>query len=234
MTLLTMIQDACDIISLDRPNTVVGNSDRAVALLLSLAQREGKALARRWTWQRLTNKATFTSVAQEIQTGALPADFGGRFLADTFWNVTRNRLVPGPLNPSEWQQRISSVGQGPYAAFRIQGNQLLLNPAPAAGETHTFDYVSVDWCENPLGQPLSSWESDGCVGLLDEELMLLGVIWRFKQSRGMDYAEDMKTYEQEVYQAIARDGARRTVDLTGDIDFDAPRYPSGVNITVVT
>jgi len=232
MTLLTMVQSASDMISLPRPVTVVGNSDNAIRILLACAQMEGRQLARRWTWQRLARKATFTAVAQEVQTGAIPADYDGRFLAGTFWNTTLHRVVPGPLNPQEWQQRVSSVGQGPYPAFRIQGNALLMAPPPTAGETHTFEYITRNFCVSDGGVEQSTWAADTDVGLLDEELMLLGLIWRFKQSRGMDYAEDMRTYEMEVTQAISRDGSRRTVNLAGDCDHDKPMYPMGVSITV--
>ena len=232
MTLLTIVQAACDMIALPAPVAVVGNGDAAIRILLACAQREGKQLARRWTWQRLARKATFTSVAQETQTGALPADYDGRFLAGTFWNTTLHRVVPGPLSPQEWQQRVSSVGQGPYPAFRIQGNNLLMNPPPVAGETHTFEYITSSFCVSASGTEQTAWAADTDTGLLDEELMLLGIIWRFKQSRGMDYAEDMRTYEMEVTQAITRDGSRRTVNLSGDRDYDAPRYPLGVSITV--
>lgn len=227
-----MVQDACAVIGLPATVSVAGSGDQAIRMLLAHAQREGRQLARRWTWQRLARKATFTATAAEVQVGALPADYDGRFLSGTFWNTTLKRPVPGPLNPQEWQQRISSVGQGPYPAFRIQGNALLMNPAPVAGETHTFEYLTRNFCASAGGTEQAAWAADNDVGLLDEELMLLGIIWRFKQSRGMDYAEDMRTYEMEVLQAIARDGSRRTVSLSGDCDYDAPRYPQGVSITV--
>jgi hypothetical protein len=232
MTLLTMVQDACALISLPAPNTVVGNSDNAVRILLSAAQREARVLARRWTWQRLQRTATFTALAQTTQTGALPADFDNRLLAETFWNNSRNWGVEGPLDPQEWQQRVRSVGQGPYAAWRLVGNTIEMAPVPIAGEAYSFAYMTRNVCASAGGVEQATWAADSDVGLLDEELMLLGLIWRFKQSRGMDYAEDMATYEMEVVTAISRDGSRRTVDLTGDCDWDRPRYPAGVFIRV--
>lgn len=232
MTLLTLVQDACALISLPVPPSVVGNGDNAVRILLSCAQREARQLARRWTWQRLARKASFTSLAQQSQTGALPSDFDGRLLAETMWNTTRTRRVLGPLDPREWQQRISSVSQGPYAAFRLQGDAILMSPTPSAGEVHTYEYMTRNVCTSAGGTELATWTADSDVPILDDELLLLGIVWRFKQSRGMDYAEDMRTYEIEVVQAMARDGSRRTIDLTGDRDWCWPQYPSGVNITV--
>lgn len=232
MTLLTLVQDACALISLPAPSTVVGNTDNAVRILLSCAQREGRQLARRWSWQRLARKGSFTSLNQQSQTGALPADFDGRLLAETMWNVSRARPVRGPLDPREWQQRIASVSQGPYDAFRLVGDAILMSPAPIAGDTYTYEYMTRNVCRSAVGTELAAWTTDTDVPILDDELMLLGLVWRFKQSRGMDYAEDMRTYEIEVVQAMARDGSRRTIDLTGDRDWCRPQYPSGVSINV--
>jgi hypothetical protein len=232
MTLLTMVQDACALISLPAPNTVVSNSDNAVRILLAAVQREAKELARGWTWQRLQRTATFNTVAQAVQTSSLPADFDGRLLANTFWNNSRNWGIEGPLDPQEWQRRIRSVGQGPYTAWRLAGNAIELAPVPIAGETCSFAYITKNVCASAAGAEQATWTNDSDVGLLDEELMLLGLIWRFKQSRGMDYAEDMQTYQMQVTQAMSRDGSRRTVSLMGDLDWQSPRYPAGVVIGI--
>jgi hypothetical protein len=233
MTLLSMVQDACALISLPAPASAVGNTDAAIRILLSCAQREAKQLARRWTWQRLARRATFVSLNQQTQTNAIPADFDGRILSDTMWNVSRSRGVRGPLDPAEWQQRISSVSQGPYDAFRLVGDAILMSPKPIAGDTYSFEYMTRNVCRSALGVEQAAWVADTDVPILDDELMLLGLVWRFKQSRGMDYAEDMRTYEIEVVQAMSRDGARRTGSLIGDEDWSRPRYPSGVVITVL-
>lgn len=232
MSLLTMVQGACSLISLDAPVTAVGNSDNAVRILVSAAQREAVQLARRWTWQRLQRTRFFISTALTAQTAALPDDFDGRLLANTFWNVTRKWGVEGPLDPQEWQQRIRSVGQGPYTAWRLAGNTLELTPVPIDGEVYSFAYMTKNVCVSAGGTEQAVWTNDSDTGLLDEELMLLGLVWRFKQSRGMDYAEDMRTYEIEVMQAMARDGSRRTVSLMGNQDWERPRYPAGVVINV--
>ena len=39
--------------------------------------------------------------------------------------------------------------------------------------------------------------------------MALGLTWRWLRSKGMDYAEDMSTYEREVERAASRDRGLR-------------------------
>jgi len=225
MTLLNLAQAACDIIGVPRPTSVIAGADQTARTMLSLAQREGRALARRWTWTALRKQQTFTTVAQTVQTGAVPSDFD-RMVSGTFWNRTRRLLVQGPLTPEEWQGLVASSAVPIYSAFQMRAGQIELYPVPTAGETYADEYVSSQWCQSAGGTGQSAWAADTDTGLLDEELTTLGLVWRFKQSRGLDYAEDMTTYEEQVLQAMARDGVRRTARLGRELDYGAPRYPT--------
>jgi len=49
--------------------------------------------------------------------------------------------------------------------------------------------------------------------LLDETLMTAGLIWRWKQSKGFDYAEDFRKYQTRVMNAIARDTESAVLDM---------------------
>lgn len=223
MTLLTLAQAACDIIGMPRPTSVMAGADQTARTMLSLAQREGRALARRWTWTALRKQQTFTTVAQTVQTGAVPSDFD-RMVSETFWNRTDQERVVGPVTPEEWQGLVASVALPIESAFQMRAGQIELYPVPTAGETYAYEYVSNQWCQSAGGVGQSAWAADTDTGKLDEELTTLGLVWRFKQSRGLDYAEDLATYEEQVLQAMARDGVRRTARLAREIDYGAPHY----------
>lgn len=223
MSLLSLVRDACDIVGVPRPNSVTAAADQTARTMLTLAQREGRELARRWSWQVLRKEKTFQSVAQTVQTGAVASDFD-RMLADSFWNRDEQEPVLGPLTPGEWQAMVASVALPIEAAFQFRAGQIELYPTPTAGETYGYEYISNQWCQSTGGTGQTAWAADTDTGILDEELMTLGLVWRFKQSRGLDYAEDMRTYETQVLQAMSRDGTRRVVSLGREMDFDAPRY----------
>lgn len=224
MTLLTLAQAACDIIGVPRPTSIIAGADQTARTMLSLAQREGRALARRWTWTALRKQKTFTSVAQIVQTGAVPSDFD-RMVSGTFWNRTEQKPVLGPVTPGEWQGLVASVALPIDSAFQIRAGQIELYPVPTAGDTYAYEYVSTQWCQSAGGVGQTAWTADTDTGLLDEEFTTLGLVWRFKQSRGLDYAEDLATYEEQMLQAMARDGVRRTARLGLEADYGAPRYP---------
>lgn len=224
MTLLSIVQNAADILAVTRPSSAVTANDTTARVLLVCAQREGKALSRRWTWAALTKSNTFTSTATEVQTGAIPSDFD-RMLADSFFNRTIKRPVRGPLTAQEWETQKALTAAVLFDAYRIYDGELHMYPTPSAGWTYAFGYVSNKWCESSGGTAQAEWAADSDVALLDEELMTLGVIWRFKQSRGLDFAADQMLYEREVMQATQRDGSRRTLMFGEAVDWYAPRVP---------
>lgn len=226
-TLLSICRDAADIIGIARPVGIMAGSDQTARTLLSCAQREGYALARRWTWQALTAEHTFTSTATSAQASGLPTDWDGRMLSDTFFNRTMKRAVRGPLNAREWQVQQALTAAVLFDAYRITGNTLYLIPTPEAGWTYAYEYVSKNWCESSGGTGQSSWAADTDVPLLDAEAMTLGIVWRYLQSRGLDYAEAFRNYEIEVLNLMSRDGSRRSVDMTGRAGLGAnARFPT--------
>lgn len=226
MSLRTIIQDACDRMGLPRPATIVGNLDQTVRVLLGLAQVEGRELARRREWQALTVDFTFASIAAEMQDPtATPGDFD-RFVEDSFWNRSRRRPLTGPLRPEEWQALQATVAPSVVDVFRMRGNRIHILPVPAAGDTYAYSYLSKNWCRSDVDAPQDRWSADTDTAVLDEELHTLGVVWRFMQSRGLDYAEDFRRYQEQVFAAGARDGGKRRLNLACEPAFSA-RQPAG-------
>ena len=225
MSLLTIVQNACDRAGLTRPSTAYANTELQIRQLVALAQQEGLELSKRHAWQALVTEKTFTSTAAETQTGAIPSDFD-RFVDGTFFNRTAKRPVQGPMTAQEWQFHKSVVASTIIEAFRQRGNSVLITPAPTATTTtYAYEYVTKNFCESSGGTDQSAWAADTDTGLLSEELMTLGVVWRFKKAKGLDYGEDFRAYETMVAQAIARDGGKPTLNVGTSKDLRRARAP---------
>jgi len=233
MSLLAIIQNAADRLGLTRPSSVVTSSDPLAMTLLGLAQEEGKTLARRHSWQVLQSEYTFPTVG-ETSSYALPAGFD-RILVDTVFNRTTHRRMVGDLTPAQWQESQASQVTIINPAFRIRGNLFYINPTPSvSAQTIAYEYISKNWCQSAAEVGQTAWASDADTGILDEELMTLGIVWRFKSAKGLDYAESMTNYEMQVANAVARDGAPMRIQTDTDPECDAPRFNSGVVIGTVT
>ena len=227
MTLLTLANEAQDLLSLPRSTVVISSTDQNVRTLLGVAQQEGRALMRRFPWESLLTEKTFTSTAAAIQTGAVASDFD-RIVNHSMFNRTNVRHVAGPLNAEEWQKQQALTASVLTDAFRIQGGDMLIVPTPPATDTYAYEYVSKNFCQSSGGTGQAAWAADDDDGVLVEDLMLLGIIWRFRKARGFDYAEEFNEYEREVTQAMMRDGGKRTLSYAGDDSLATQARPPTV------
>lgn len=214
MSLLTIIQDAADRIGIVRPSSVIGATDQQIRSLLALSIQDGKALAKRHDWQRLTKEKTFTATATETQSGVLPADFD-RLINGTFWNRSQDRQVAGPISPQRWQLLKSGLIVMPWDSFRIRGSDLLMSPVPVAGDDMAFEYITTYWAASAsdTAPDQATWTADDDQSFLDDELQTLGVVWRFKKARGLEYAEEFQEYEMRFAQLSGTDGGMATIDM---------------------
>ncbi len=95
------------------------------------------------------------------------------------------------------------------------GNAVRFIPVPTAGHTVAFDYMSNLWCQSSGLVAQSAWAADTDTGILDEDLMCLGLHWRWLRSKGLAYAEQFNEYERQVNDAMARDGGHAWLNMSG-------------------
>lgn len=233
MSLLSIIRDAWARLGVSDtlPAAVITSADANVSVMRALAVQEGRELAARATWQRLVKEATFTTVATETQPGVVPSDFG-RAIPDTIWNYTEREPMLGPLEPQDWQALKAGLVGPPDLYFRIRGGDFLILPAPPVGQDIRFEYVSTWWVDtNGDGAAdASAFASDTDAPVLSDELLTLGVMWRWLKRNRLPYGDEFAEYTVQVNQAIARDGFRTTLNMGGrrsDMGARFPRVPDG-------
>ena len=215
MSLLTSVQTACRRLALAVPSAVIASTDTQVQQLRALADEEGQELASRCQWNILDLEATFTTVAT-------PADMvtvapGFRYLInETMWDRTENCIIK-PISAQEWQEVNSNTYTSPFTRFRIWQGAIYFYPDLAAGHSIAFEYMSKNWVTLAAGGTADAWAADTDTGLLDERIMTMGLVWRFKQVKGFAYDEDFKKYEALVADAMARDGSKGILNMGGRV-----------------
>lgn len=225
MSLLEIIQNSADRMGLVTPTAGIGSTDATSKQLVAMAKQEAADLGRAHPWQALTKEKTFTSTATEAQASAIPDDFD-RFIPGSMYNRTRKRIVAGPLTSREWQDLKGRSAVVVYDAFRQRGNSLIFLPTPTAGQTYAFEYVSKYVVTDAAGTAEQlTFLDDTDDPLLDQELVTLGVVWRFLRSKALDYSEPFRDYQMMKKQLMARDGGQRGVNLAKHGSPKTPRYP---------
>ena len=220
MAVLELVQRFTRATGIPTPTTVYANPADDVQQILELLNQEGRDLSARYDWQTLTFEGSFTTVATEDQ-GTLTAAIGAtqvlrKIFNDVMWNRTRRLPVLGPLSPKTWQAKKALNVIGPYSEYRIRGNHIIFNPAPSAGHSIYFDYVSKCWVTDSGGTTYrQNIAADTDVFLLDDEIMLAGLEWRYLRKKGLSYAEEFARYEGLVKDAQVSDGTKQVIDMGG-------------------
>lgn len=165
-------------------------------------------------------------------TYAIPSDFD--YLQNrTMWDRTNRWELLGPDSPQmdQWHQS-GIVPTGPRRHFRKQNayssGVFRLWPAPfeiAANLQLVFEYMSTlsvatggNFAVPAAGynQPAnwtSNWTTDTDQPLLDDDLLIKGLKWKFWQAKGFNYSDMKNDWIDYVDEMWARDGARPTLNL---------------------
>lgn len=231
MSVITIVQTACDRLSLPRPSMVVTSTDRLVRQLFGLLCEGAEELSKYggqdgdMGWQAMVAEQTFVTVAAYEQTNTpVPPDFR-RFIPNSFWNRTSQRPVTGPLTPQQWQAaRARGSSSQLYLGLRQRGGVFLLgaggDTVPTAGETIAYEYVSSYWAKGSAEVAKAAFTSDDDTSYLDEELLTLDLKWRYKHAKGLDYAEDMATFERAKAALFGSDGGSTALNIGGPAAMD--------------
>lgn len=229
-SILDLATDAADELSLARIDALVENAnDNTAQKLLRHLTRTLRQLAARHDWQRLRREKTFTTVAVADQSAStpIPTDFL-RFVPDTMFNRTKRYRVD-KLSPSEYQAHQASLVTRVYDAYVQRGNALLFAPVPTAGQTIAYEYITKNIGTDTTGvTERSGFTVDTDLAFLDDELIILGIVWRYRKAEGQDYSEDFREFELRLNDLIKMDGGRRVIDMGGggmDRIPVAPRTP---------
>lgn len=220
MSLLTVVQEFCRRTGLSVPTSVVGDSDTQTQQLLGLVNElVGEITLVPYSFTALQREATFTTVSGADQ-GALStlADDGYKsIIPDSMYNRTQNLPILGPILSDEWQ-RLQSMGMtGTNYYFRERLGHLWFNPDATAGDTVAFEYRSTYAVVAADGTTYkATFTVDTDTFLLPESLLTLGLRWKWREEKGLDYGSLRESFERQLYTYKAEDGTKSRIDLSGE------------------
>lgn len=216
MSCLSIVTATCRRLALAVPTAVVASTDTQVQQMLALLNEEGEELSARYPWNALNLEATFTTVATPADLVSVAAGFK-YIVNETMWDRTENRIIK-PITAQDWQQVNANTYTSPFTKFRIWQNAIYFYPDLAAGHDIAFEYMSKNWVNLNAGGTAAAFAADADVSTLDEQLLTMGLVWRFKAAKGFAYDEDFNKYERRVMDAMARDGGKVILNMSGKVD----------------
>jgi len=221
MSLLTICQDAarrCRFNSV--PSVAVSSNDLDVQQLVAFAQDTGVELMERHDWRNLKKEMTLTGDGGTLQ-WSLPSDWKRFVPSDRSQGgqlVSMSRpLVPmmGPINDMQLARFKAYPTVLIWPVWRMIGNYVEIWPALPSGEVVKSWYYSKNWISNAAGSATSpSFSNDDDYSLINEDTIMKGVVWRWKQSKGLDYAEEFRAYEASIERNVTQQDTDRVVNMS--------------------
>lgn len=214
--LLDLVNNACLELGLPTTTTVVGSQDTQIRQLLALANREGREqVAAPVPWPQLGAVQSITLVNGQAAY-AFPTDFYA-YIPDTIWNPSMRWTVAGPMSAQNWQFLKSGlVNTQPWMRYRIWQGQVFFDPTPTttnSGQAVTIEYQTNNFCVSSMGVPQSAWAADSDKFILPDDIMILGLKWRFLAAKRLDYSEEKKAWADACDKEVARAYVGRDLPL---------------------
>lgn len=195
MKLLDSINAACDVISLDRFDTVVGNGDPNAQTMIEFAQEAGEEIARRVDWNRTLATASITETPF-----TLPEDFQ-RLISGGSIICGGGAFARSVFNGGEWAVIKSVPSIQPF--FFIKGGRIEFAPALAA-DGAIINYVSKNWLMSGA-EAISQISADDNTPLFAGRLLTKGIIWRWRRQKGLAYDDQLAEFEADLAFEISAD-----------------------------
>jgi hypothetical protein len=94
------------------------------------------------------------------------------------------------------------------------------NVRPLVGEVVTFNYYSSFWIMNSARTvSRAQWAADDDFSLVNEDTVMKGAVWRWKASKGLDYAEDFRAYEMSFARNSGQQQTERIINTSRKFSY---------------
>lgn len=210
--------------------TIASNTDPTARQLFGIANEELDELSQR-AWPHLIKTHEFTTVADDDEY-ALPADFRVP-VGNSAYQATQYYSVRGSLSSGEWAQRkYGLLGNLSRWAYRIVYNDsgvpvLRLAPTPTQADDMVIEYLSSNFARASDTTEQAAFVVDSDVSKVPERLVRLGVMYRFRRVKGLDFSAELAQYNNAVNQAFSQYRAHGDIRIGGTPLTHDPELTSG-------
>lgn len=226
MTVLSACQQAAVKLNQTVPTSIFSSTDSLAAELALAANEAAEAILGGYDWQKLRTLATFTGDGA-TEAFSMPADYKRMLKKAKVHSTTwQNALFVAATDEDDWLYTKDIGITGTPGKYIILGGQFQIFPAMPVGETARFYYISNLTISasgsTTLTKTAFTADSDGF--FIDEKLLRLGIVWRWRANKRMEYAEDLSNFEIAMAEEYGSDKGSKILHV-GRV-----RVPASVDI----
>lgn len=208
MTILTALQSATIRLVGQRPSVFFGSTNQTEIELCDLINEVAADIVSAAEWQALTNIHTITGDGA-TDVFPLPDDYESQ--------LQRSDLQDLP----SWAwgyAHITDINDFLFQKARnflpVPGGWIIYQDkfhfAPAPTGTATFPYTSKNYAVDAASlQPKAQFDADTDTFVLPERLLTLGLVWKWREQKKLDFTGDQESYELALSQYATKDKGSR-------------------------
>jgi hypothetical protein len=205
MTILSVVRDAATKLNQTQPSSVFSTTDTLAQQLVLCANETAEAVLNAHDWQKLTTLATLTGTGSSTAFDP-PYDYDRMVKKTNLHSATWQQVGFRPARDLDnWLYMTDTGILGTPGEWIVLGGQFQVTPAMPVGETARFYYVSNLIVAPNSGPNKTTFTADSDTFRLPERLLRLGIVWRWRADRRMEYAEDLQNYEIALSEEIGKD-----------------------------
>lgn len=209
MTVKDALTSAASRIMGVRPAVFFSSANALEGDLAELVNAVARDIIKSHDWRVLTKLCTLTGdgVSEGFN---LPDDYDrmqkGVSLQSS--GTPHHRYQPC-VDPDEWLTLKTRHGASLSEKWIKFGGQIHLMPKPALGQEVKFFYQGNWYATDENGVAKRRFDRDNDSFVLDEDLLTLGLIWRYRQQKRLDFTDDQALFEKAFNELAGADkGAR--------------------------
>lgn len=211
MTILSVCKDAAVKLNQPKPSSVFSTADQfANELVLYANETAASLLKEEHDWRDLTKLATCAGDAATIAfTLATVAPGYERLIKNGKLHSLRfrNATFRAARDLDEWLFLNDSLLVGSPGNWVILGGQMQIFPPMPVSDSARFYYIT----NQIVSGPKTQFTADTDTFLLDERLLYLGIVWRWRAAKRMEYSEDLQNYEIAKQSAMGKDKGSQAI-----------------------
>lgn len=229
MSLLDICKRVLGVTGWQTYGTIASNTDASAVQIFGLANEELEHLSEANKWPQLQVEYAFATVpGQSLYDW--PDDFriaepDALFSADQYYRLR------GSTQLQYWQlYKYGQLGSLSTKRHRIVYDlagkpQIELTPTPTEVENLVAVYYTNKYARDSGGTPIARYATDEDVSRVPERLVRLGLMWRYRRAKGLDFSAELAVYNSTVAQIFAQYIA------TGEIPVGGRRLDQETGLT---
>lgn len=216
MSILAAMQSAAIRLMGQRPATFFGASQKFELELTDLVNEVAADIAKSHDWQALTKVHTLTGDGEETVFD-LPEDYDRQLLVTSVQDAAS--WAWGYCHYTDINTFLFLEERGFQPApggWIIYGGEMRFVPAPTGSAV--FPYISSHYARDSATlQNKAAFTSDTDDFLLPERLLTLGLVWRWRENKKLDYSGDQEAFTKAISEYASKDKGSRVIRRGGRI-----------------